>query len=173
METKDKAVEGSAEVTKEVAAPVVKAPGIGDVAKQLIRDGLGNKEVLDKVKEQFPDAKTTMASINWYRNNLRDTEDGIKTARELSSAGKPSSAEAKAAKEAAKAAEKAEKDAKKAAEKAEATAKKDAEKAEAKAKKDAEKAEAKAKKDAEKAEAKKAAAPAATAPAGDLAAALA
>ncbi len=113
--------------TPETAAPVVKAPGVGDVAKQLIRERLSNEDVLAKIKEQFPDAKTTMSSINWYRNNLRGTEEGIPTARELTQASKPSNAEAKAEKAAAKQKEKDEKAAKAAADK-EAKAKEKADK---------------------------------------------
>lgn len=143
------------------AEPVVKAPGIGDIAKQLIRDGLGNKEVLEQVKVQFPEAKTSMASINWYRNHLRDLGEEVKTARELSAAGKPSAEDVKAQKAADKAAEKAAKD---------------LEKAETKAKAKADKEALKAKEKADKAEAKAAAATkaAADAPAAgdDLAAAL-
>jgi hypothetical protein len=126
-------------VGTDTAAPVAKAPGIGDIAKQLIRDGLGNKEVLEKVKEQFPDAKTSMASINWYRNNLRDNGEDVRTARELAAAGKPTAADVKAAKEKAKADEKATKDEAKAKDKAD----KAAAKAEAKAKEKADKAAAK------------------------------
>ncbi len=168
MEVKTENTEGAG----AEAAPVVKTPGVGDVAKQLIRDGLGNKEVLDKVKEQFPDAKTTMSSINWYRNHLRGIEEGIPTARELSQAGKPSSAEAKAEKAAAKQKEKDDKAAKAAADK-EAKAK---EKADAKALADKEKADKKAAEKAAAAE-KKAAAKADAKPAagaeGELDAALA
>lgn len=131
----------AAEQTKEP-----KGPGVGDVAKTLIREGKTNEEVLAAVKEQFPEAKTSMASINWYRNKLRGDGENVPTARELKADAK---AEAKAAKEA----EKAEAKAKKEAEKAEAKAKKDAEKQAAKEAKAAEKAEAKAKKDAEKAQA--------------------
>jgi hypothetical protein len=117
--------------------PKEKAPGVGDLAKQLIRDGKGNKEVLEAVKAAFPEAKTSMSSINWYRNHLRGLGESVKTAREISAAGKPTAEDKKAAKEKAK---------------AEAKAKKDADKAEAKAKKDADKKaakEAKAKADAE------------------------
>ena len=116
-----------------------KAPGVGDVAKQLIRDGKTNEEVLAAIKEQFPEAKTSMASINWYRNKLRADGEKVPTAREL------------------KADTKAEDKAKKDAEKAEKKAKAEAEKAEKKAKAAAEKAEAKAKAIAEKEAAKNAA----------------
>lgn len=116
-----------------------KAPGVGDVAKQLIRDGKTNEEALAAIKEQFPEAKTSMASINWYRNKLRADGEKVPTAREL------------------KADTKAEDKAKKDAEKAEKKAKAEAEKAEKKAKAAAEKAEAKAKATAEKEAAKNAA----------------
>ena len=129
--------------TNEAEQPKEKTPGVGDVAKDLIRGGKTNEEVLAAIKEQFPDAKTSMASINWYRNKLRGDGENVPTARELKADAK---AEQKAAKEAAKAEAKAKKD----AEKAEAKAKKDAEKQAAKEAKAAEKAAAKAKKDAEK-----------------------
>ena len=120
-----------------------KGPGVGDVAKTLIREGKTNEQVLAAIKEQFPDAKTSMASINWYRNKLRGDGENVPTARELKADAK---AEQKAAKDAAKAEAKAKKD----AEKAEAKAKKDAEKAEKKAAADKAKADAKAQKEAEK-----------------------
>lgn len=118
--------------TNEAEQPKEKTPGVGDVAKDLIRGGKTNEEVLAAIKEQFPDAKTSMASINWYRNKLRGDGEEVPTARELKADAK---AEQKAAKEAAK---------------AEAKAKKDAEKAEKKAAADKAKADAKAQKEAEK-----------------------
>lgn len=120
-----------------------KGPGVGDVAKELIRAGKTNEEVLAAIKEQFPEAKTSMASINWYRNKLRSDGEDVPTARALKADSK---AEAKAAKEAAKAEKKA------AAEqaKAEKKAAKDAEKAEKKAQREAAKAAEKAAKQAEK-----------------------
>lgn len=126
--------------TNEAEQPKEKTPGVGDVAKDLIRGGKTNEEVLAAIKEQFPDAKTSMASINWYRNKLRGDGEKVPTARELKADAKAelkagAKAEQKAAKEAAK---------------AEAKAKKDAEKAEKKAAADKAKADAKAQKDAEK-----------------------
>ncbi|UQM93903.1 putative TolA protein [Stenotrophomonas phage vB_Sm_QDWS359] len=128
-----------------------KGPGVGDVAKTLIREGKTNEQVLAAIKEQFPDAKTSMASINWYRNKLRSDGEDVPTARSLKADSK---AEAKAAKEAAKAEAKAAKEAEKAA-KAEAKAAKEAAKAEAKAAKEAEKAAKAEAKAAEKAEKKR------------------
>lgn len=125
-----------------------KGPGVGDVAKTLIREGKTNEEVLAAIKEQFPDAKTSMASVNWYRNKLRTDGEDVPTARSLKAGAKE---EAKAAKEAAKAEAKAAKEAEKAA-KAEAKA---AEKAEKKRLADEAKAKAKAEKEAAKAQAEK------------------
>lgn len=60
-----------------------KVPGIGDKAKELIRAGKTNDEVLAGIKEAFPDANTSMASVNWYRNKLRSEGEKIPTSREL------------------------------------------------------------------------------------------
>lgn len=138
LNTQTEGAEGAAEQTKEP-----KGPGVGDVAKELIRAGKTNEEVLAAVKEQFPEAKTSMASINWYRNKLRGDGENVPTARELKA---DATAEQKAEKERQKAEAKAAKE----AERAEAKAKKDAEKQAAKEAKAAEKAAAKAAKDAEK-----------------------
>lgn len=50
-----------------------KAPkrNISFVAREAIREGLSNAEALARVKAEFPDANTTVASIAWYRNDLR------------------------------------------------------------------------------------------------------
>lgn len=132
-------------VAEEAQEKAPKAPGVGDVAKDLIRAGQTNEQVLAAVKEQFPEAKTSMASINWYRNKLRGDGEDVPTARELKAEEK---AEEKAAKEQAKAEAKAAK----LAEKQAAKEAKAAERAAAKEAKDAEKRaakEAKAKKEAE------------------------
>lgn len=130
-------------VNADEAATKVKAPGVGDLAKEMIRNRATNEEVLAAVKEKFPEAKTSMASVNWYRNFLRGEGENVPTARELKAGSK---AEEKAAKEQAKAEAKAAKD----AAKAEAKALKDAEKAEKKRLADEAKAKAKADKEAEK-----------------------
>jgi len=112
--------------------PKEKVPGVGDLAKQLLREGKTNKEVLEAIKLQFPDAKTSMSSVNWYRNNLRSMGEDVKTAREIAAAGKPTAEEKKAAKEKAKAEKKAERE--------KAAAEKKAEKKAAKEKAEADKA---------------------------------
>lgn len=63
--------------------------GIGTVIREAIKAGKDNAEALEAAKAEFPDAKTTMASVNWYRNDMRSrgetTNEGkaIPTAREL------------------------------------------------------------------------------------------
>ncbi len=58
--------------------------GVGTVAVEAIRAGQTNEEALKTVQAEFPDAKTSLASINWYRNKLRsDGDKSVKTAREL------------------------------------------------------------------------------------------
>lgn len=57
---------------------------IGSVAVEAIKAGKSNEETLEAVKAEFPEAKTSLASINWYRNKLRaDGDKSVKTAREL------------------------------------------------------------------------------------------
>lgn len=77
------------EVKKE---KVKKEPkkGVGHTATQAILSGKTNEEAYAAVKAAHPEAKTTMASINWYRNKLRtDGNTSVKTSRELSAANKP------------------------------------------------------------------------------------
>jgi len=127
-------------MTNETSAPAeetkVKEPGVGDLAKALIRGGKTNEEVLAEIKVQFTEAKTSMASVNWYRNKLRSDGEDVPTARGLKAAAK---AEQKAAKDKAKADAKAEK----AKAKEEKKAAKAKEKADAKAAKQAQKDAAK------------------------------
>lgn len=66
--------------------------GVGDVAKEAIRAGKTNEDALAAVKAEFPEAKTSLASINWYRNKLRTDGEEIPTARELNKAAKDAAA---------------------------------------------------------------------------------
>lgn len=68
------------------AAPAEKKETIGDAAMAAIRAGQTNQEALDTVLAKFPEAKTTLSSINWYRNKLRKDGEPVKSARELSAA---------------------------------------------------------------------------------------
>lgn len=83
--------------------------GVGTVAMEAILNGASNEEALVAVRKEFPDANTTKASINWYRNKLR--KDGtlstggawkgkpVPNAREMAKAAK-AAAEGKDAKDA-------------------------------------------------------------------------
>ena len=62
--------------------------GRGTVAIEAIREGKTNEEALAAVLAEFPDAKTSLASINWYRNKLRSEGEDVPTARELKKAAK-------------------------------------------------------------------------------------
>ena len=68
----------------------VKEPkrGVGTVAVEAISAGKTNEEALAAVKAEFPEAKTTLASVNWYRNKLRSEDKSIPTARDLKKAAK-------------------------------------------------------------------------------------
>lgn len=93
-----------------------KAPGVGDVATEVILGGGSNEEALAAVQKAFPKSKTSQASINWYRNKLRSEGATLKgsrgkpvpTAREMKAAAKETAE--KEAKKTAKATKKAEAD---------------------------------------------------------------
>lgn len=76
--TKAKAAPAKATATKAKAAPAKAAPakkgsgGIGGFCIDLIRAGKGNEDILDAVRKKFPDAKTSAASIAWYRNKVKN-----------------------------------------------------------------------------------------------------
>ncbi len=76
-------------MSKEEKAPKEPKHGVGKVAIAAILAGKTNQEVFDLVKKEFPEAKTTMASVNWYRNKLRSEGAEVATSRELRAAGKP------------------------------------------------------------------------------------
>ncbi len=65
---------------KEKAAP---KRGVGTVAVEAITAGKTNEEALEACHKEFPEAKTSLASINWYRNKLRTEGKKVPTAREL------------------------------------------------------------------------------------------
>lgn len=45
--------------------------GVGARCKELIKTGLGNKDVLTKIKEEFPMNNTTYSCVAWYRNDMK------------------------------------------------------------------------------------------------------
>ena len=56
---------------------------IGAAAEKAIKDGASNEGALKEVKENFPQAATSMASISWYRSKLRkEHPDDILTDRQ-------------------------------------------------------------------------------------------
>lgn len=56
---------------KKTPEKEAKKANIGSVAREAILAGQSNKEALATVQAQFPGCKTTLNSINWYRNDLR------------------------------------------------------------------------------------------------------
>lgn len=56
--------------------------GVGDLAMRLIRQGMPNQQVLEQVREEFPDASTTMDSVSWYRSALRRQGEDVPTSIE-------------------------------------------------------------------------------------------
>lgn len=65
-------LEAPAEQEVEVAKPE-KNVGVGTFIKNLITEGLGNKEILAIVHEQYGNAQTTYACVAWYRNKMKKT----------------------------------------------------------------------------------------------------
>jgi hypothetical protein len=70
-----------ADVTRDHlrAALLGKGPDerVGKVAEELIREGLPNEIVLERVLKHFPDARTSDASIRWYRSRLRQAGENV------------------------------------------------------------------------------------------------
>jgi len=66
-----------------MADPKTKKRGVGAVIREALTAGKSNAEVLAAVKAELPDAKTTMSTVSWYRNQARKAGEPIKTAREL------------------------------------------------------------------------------------------
>lgn len=104
-----KPTEAAGEKVAETKEPKAPKRGVGTVAMEAILNGASNEEALAVVRKEFPDANTTKASINWYRNKLR--KDGtvstggawkgkpVPNAREMAKAAK-AAAEGKDAKDA-------------------------------------------------------------------------
>ena len=52
---------------------------IGELARTAIGQGKTNDEALEIVRGKFPHAKTTPASIAWYRSRMRREDPGVPT----------------------------------------------------------------------------------------------
>ncbi len=77
--------------TKPAAAEDPKTPkrGVGTVAREAIAAGKSNEEALAAVKAEFPDSKTGLQTISWYRNSMRKTDASIPSGREAKKSNEP------------------------------------------------------------------------------------
>ena len=81
---KDKAkAQSQKSSSRATQTPKADRPTIGNVACEAIREGLTNDEVLVRVYEQFPRARTSIASITWYRNSLKAAGENIMNSRDI------------------------------------------------------------------------------------------
>ena len=71
--------------TKEPKAP---RRGVGTVAQEAIRAGKSNEEALAAVLAEFPEAKTSLQTISWYRNDMRKSDSSIPSGRQIRAAAK-------------------------------------------------------------------------------------
>lgn len=69
-----------------VSRGVNKEMGVGEVAREAIRLGMINDEVLNHVLETLPKANTKPTCIKWYRCKMRRDGEVVKTNRELKAA---------------------------------------------------------------------------------------
>lgn len=77
--------------TPAAATEETKAPrrGVGTVAREAIAAGKSNEEALAAVKAEFPDSKTGLQTISWYRNSMRKVDPSIPSGREAKKASEP------------------------------------------------------------------------------------
>lgn len=62
------------EIIKEVVQVQSNAQttvSIGARSRELIKQGLSNTTILETIKKEFPNGKTTMACIAWYKSDMR------------------------------------------------------------------------------------------------------
>lgn len=57
--------------------------GVGTFIKALITEGLGNKEVLAIVHEQYGNNNTTYACVAWYRNKMKKANSVVQVSKNL------------------------------------------------------------------------------------------
>ena len=60
-----------------------KNEGVGQFIRKLIAEGLGNKEILNIVHEQYGNENTTYACVAWYRNKMKKTGQDVKKSNAL------------------------------------------------------------------------------------------
>ena len=80
--------------TPAAAESTPKTPkrGVGAVAREALSRGLSNEEALAAVKAEFPDSKTGLQTISWYRNSMRKTDPSIPSGRDAKKAAEPAPA---------------------------------------------------------------------------------
>ena len=61
-----------------------KTKGVGATVIEALKKDKTNQQVLDLIRKKFPDSKTSLASINWYRTKARAEGMEVPTSRELS-----------------------------------------------------------------------------------------
>ena len=66
--------------------------GIGTLIKEALLQDLTNEEVLAAVQSEKPEAKTSTATVSWYRNQMRKAGEPVKTSRDLKKARKEAAA---------------------------------------------------------------------------------
>lgn len=76
-------------MTEAAAAEKPKKRGVGTVINEAILAGKSNEEALEAAKAEFPDAKTNINTVSWYRNNLRKTNPDVPKARAAKKASTP------------------------------------------------------------------------------------
>lgn len=57
--------------------------GVGTFIKALITEGLGNKEILAIVHEQYGNNNTTYACVAWYRNKMKKANSVVQVSKNL------------------------------------------------------------------------------------------
>ena len=68
-------------VAEVATVETVQKPKVGERARQLLLEGvLDNKGILEQIKKEYPDAKTSIACIAWYKSDLKKKApvDGFK-----------------------------------------------------------------------------------------------
>ena len=60
-----------------------KNEGVGQFIRKLIAEGLGNKEILSIVHEQYGNKNTTYACVAWYRNKMKKAGQDVKKSNAL------------------------------------------------------------------------------------------
>lgn len=72
-----------AEPTKVGMVKADKNEGVGLFIRKLIAEGLGNKEILAIVHEQYGNKNTSYACVAWYRNKMKKTGQDVKKSSAL------------------------------------------------------------------------------------------